>query len=125
MRNLLNSMKLYLISLFQHLTLSLVQIPNTYFPRARKVYINMTKRKLFFGRSKAKRSPRSQGMPGASSSSAAVASADLDEVLQLLREYLAGRLRHRSHRVPVLHQLRPQLRVAQRVHRHFAPRLRM
>lgn len=55
-------------------------------------------------------------MPGSSSSPAAAAG--LHEVLQFLGEYLAGRLRHRSDRIPVLHQLRPQLGVAERVHRH-------
>jgi len=63
-----------------------------------------------------KRSPRGQRMPGSPSA------AGLHEVLQLLGEYLAGRLRHRSHRIPVLHQLRPQLGVAERVHRHLVSR---
>lgn len=56
-------------------------------------------------------------MPGSFSSPCPAAG--LHEVLQFLGEYLAGRLRHRSHRVPVLPQLRPQLGVAERVHRHL------
>lgn len=65
-----------------------------------------------------KRSPRGQRMPGTPSGAAA----GLHEVLQLLGEDLAGGLCHRSHRVPVLYQLRPQLGVAERVHRHLVSR---
>lgn len=62
-------------------------------------------------------------MPGSSSStSGAAAAASLHEVLQFLGEYLAGGLCHRSNRIPILHQLCPQLGVAERVHRHLVSR---
>lgn len=40
-------------------------------------------------------------------------------MLEFLLEYLTSCLCHRSYRIPVFHQPRPQLGIAQRVHRHF------